>query len=241
MSMLDGVLQCWPLGPTCEAWWDAYAASASVASAAIAVGALLVAWMGVGVTAASALAVWQLGVRANQLAIGAQEIAQRQRLDEERRVAEERDREEVIILCYLASEITSLTAQLESLEEKTRIGGNFDLRALLASPDLQSRLRNDGDYSLGTDRIISVLPRLHAVRPEIGLRCARLAGDCAEIELLAKRISHDSRLYPRLKERADADLTHHFEFLREYIERSFDSSVGLQALVVEAGDRVPKR
>ncbi|WP_041864557.1 hypothetical protein [Stenotrophomonas maltophilia] len=76
MSWWNGLSTCWPPGEgDCVVWWDAWAALFGGSAAGIAIAALVVAWIGIGVTTASAFAVWKLGVTANSASAEATRIA----------------------------------------------------------------------------------------------------------------------------------------------------------------------
>lgn len=124
MSMFDGLSECWALGPICRPWWEAWAAIGGGSAALIALGALVVAWIGVGITAASAFAVWKLGVAANNASAEATHIAKseadRSVKESERREYRE-GTEELLVLAQITGEVGTAYG-LIGLAIKTLIG-----------------------------------------------------------------------------------------------------------------------
>jgi len=75
-QLWNGISPCMEPGVgDCVVWWDAWAVIAGASAAGVAIGALIVAWLGIGVTTASTFAVWKLGVAANSASHKAVKIA----------------------------------------------------------------------------------------------------------------------------------------------------------------------
>lgn len=107
MSWWKAFSTCWPPGQDgCVVWWDAWAASGAMVAAGIAFVALAVAWINIGVTAASAIAVWRLGAEANRLARAPSEAIQ-----------EEAKRERTVILSALYGELLNVASAAEAWHE----------------------------------------------------------------------------------------------------------------------------
>ena len=125
MSLLDAVSTCWPPGvDDCVLWWDAW-------TFVVAALALQVAWLGLGVTCASALAVWRLGSEANRVAKSTQVLAETaQELDRNARRREAR-----LIKSYLRGEIELAAAHAKTLVEMFPAIGEAEL--------IHSRKRRD--------------------------------------------------------------------------------------------------
>ncbi|MDT3467901.1 hypothetical protein [Stenotrophomonas maltophilia] len=140
----------------------------------------MVAWLGVGVTAASAVAVFQLGRKANQLAETAKEVQQSEFSEARRLRKREADREEAVLLFFLASELTDIAVEIGTLHEFLTEDPSFSLESFVSEPDTGDKLASIS-WNLELPRITSVLGRLHAIGPEVGLRLARLAGDSQQI------------------------------------------------------------
>lgn len=109
MSWWNGFSTCSAPGESgCVVWWDAWAAIFGGSAAGIAIAALVVAWIGIGVTTASAFAVWKLGVAANDASAEATRIAavEAKRNSEEsaRRIYRE-ESEELLLLAQITGEV----------------------------------------------------------------------------------------------------------------------------------------
>lgn len=161
MSVMDGVIQCWPLAKTCEVWWEAYTAWAALTTTVVAFGALAVAWLSVGVTTISALAVWRLGREANRLALAPTAAAE-----------EERRRERIVILSVLYGELMRMSSDAMtwySLVEKFGIDHMLDTEGsrLVAAENLST---------IDMPMTKSVIGRLHALPADESSRLARCLG-----------------------------------------------------------------
>ncbi len=108
-QLWNGVSPCMEPGVTdCVVWWDAWAVVVGASGVGVAVGALIVAWVGVGVTTASAFAVWKLGIAANAASAEATRIAasEAERSERESGRREYRDEtEELLVLVQVTGEI----------------------------------------------------------------------------------------------------------------------------------------
>lgn len=120
MSWIDGISPCRELGVNgCEVWWEAWGAIGALGAAGMALAALLIAWISIGITAASAIAVWRLGTEANAASKEATRIAgvaaaRREYRDET---------EELLVLMQVTGEISLGKTRLEGVLEKLHGGG----------------------------------------------------------------------------------------------------------------------
>jgi hypothetical protein len=157
----------------CVVWWDAWAV-------AVAVLGIYVATVGAFIAGASAIAVYWLGMQANLVAkVGLNNgIAERQRLNDE--ADTQRDREEKVLLCFLAAELDAAHVKMNALHQLLQSDGctietfveNVLVRRALAKKAAQVRL----------GRLHSVVGRLHAIQASTGMRLGRLAGDVSVLQ-----------------------------------------------------------
>ncbi|MDT3454678.1 hypothetical protein ROV80_05395 [Stenotrophomonas pavanii] len=111
MSMLDGVSQCWPIAHDCHIWWEAWSAIGAVAAVLTGITAICVAWVGIGVTSASAYAVWRLGIAANRASQEATRIAGVQA----ERTSYKDDTEQLLVLVQVAPELVNARIKVERI------------------------------------------------------------------------------------------------------------------------------
>lgn len=169
-QLWNGISPCMEPGVgDCVVWWDAWAASGALAAAAVAVLALSVAWIGVLVTATSALAVWRVGVEANRSSQLAVSLA---RAESERQAVRDR-RERTLVLVQINGEV---------FNNKRLLSGTYKK---LASPDAKDNLVNVAGYL--AERIIEIekvefpitrelADRLHYLGDSLGPTLARCTG-----------------------------------------------------------------
>ncbi|HFK2884763.1 TPA: hypothetical protein ACGY73_002917 [Stenotrophomonas maltophilia] len=162
MSMLDGVIQCWPLSSACEVWWDAWAVG-------VAMGAAEIALLG-------AIAVAYLAYQANELSQTSQREAREKAATAEQREMEERARQERVILSFLSAELEAVvrwsTACISLMED----GRAFAFEEFIASKSARKTM-SDQAHSLSVENAGRMLPSFHVCSPAIGLRLGRLLGD----------------------------------------------------------------
>lgn len=232
MDWLAGISTCSQLGvDDCVIWWEAWAVVVGASAVGISIGALMVAWVGVGVTAASALAVFQLGRKANQLAETAKEVQQKE-FSEARRMREgEARREEAVLLFFLASELTDIAIEIGTLHEFLTEDPDFSLESFLYVHDAGRKFASV-TWSLELPRITSVLGRLHAIGPEVGLRLARLAGD-------SQQIAQGIRDLAEACENADPDID--TSEVKDRIEVHYGALVRLAARAFKDADYLDTR
>ncbi|WP_329953082.1 hypothetical protein [Stenotrophomonas sepilia] len=127
MSWWDGFSTCSPPGEgDCVVWWDAWAAIFSGSAVGIAIAALAVAWVGIGVTAASAFAVWKLGIAANEASGRAVEIADSEATrnnDERLRISHREETEALLVLLQIHFETTKNIDAVRDIIVKLRGAG----------------------------------------------------------------------------------------------------------------------
>lgn len=161
MVMMDGLVQCWPLSSTCEVWWDAYSGGAALLAVVVSVGALAVAWIGIGVTTASAFAVWRLGTEANRLALAPTAAAE-----------DERRRERTVLLSALYGELLRVSSDAAAWHGLAR---EFGVDHLLDTQE--SRLAAASSLmDLDMPMTKSLIGRLHVLPTEESSRLARGLG-----------------------------------------------------------------
>ena len=156
-----GFNQCWPMGETCGIDWDAWAL-------VVAGGTLLIAWLGVLVTATSAVAVFWLGRQANAVAQASHSIAT---VSQEVARAE-RQREAHFILAYLYSEVLDTYSSIEGWLEQADVVEQHFLRM----SDYDRNLILDGLGPLTMPQTEAIFGRLHVIDEDVGLRLARALG-----------------------------------------------------------------
>ncbi|WP_429624464.1 hypothetical protein [Stenotrophomonas sp. AN71] len=185
MSILDGIIQCSPLSATCEVWWEAYAAAAGIMGVSVAAGALLVAWVGVGVSFLAAFAVWRLGSEANHLASAPAKAAE-----------VERDRERTVLLSALYGELLRVSGDSGAWHGLAR---EFGVDHLLDTE--QSRLAaaaalTDIDMPLTK----SLLGRLHVLPTSESSRLARCLGIVSVLHASVESLKAADRSNPGSRE-----------------------------------------
>lgn len=161
-----GFNQCWPMDRTCVVNWDAWALLVGVAGS-------LFAWISIIVTAASAVAVFWLGRQANGLAMTAKEFQERSVAEQRREALEERSREAKVVLAYCSAELKTLGPALAGLIGMLNFDGAEEL--FVTSRAAREQIR-DKAKNLSWSRLEKVLPRLHAIPSDTGMRLARVLG-----------------------------------------------------------------
>lgn len=156
MSWWSGFSTCSPPGEgDCVVWWDAWAAIFGGSTALVAVAALVVAWIGIGVTMASAFAVWRLGIAANGIAEG-----EARRTEAERTRALYRDETEALLV--LTRIHTETTKNIDALSEAIdQLQGGGLGRALFDTDDNYRAAILDIIEGIGFPAATSVVDRLH--------------------------------------------------------------------------------
>lgn len=156
-----GFNQCWPMSSSCSVDWDAWSFLVSWV-------ALLVAWLSVIVTAASAVAVYWLGRQANAVASSTYDVAQQDRL-----------REAKFMLVYLHPELLDVHSSVRAwLSAAEYLEHNF---LLLNQVDRQKTL--GPLMSLKFPNAEERLSRLHVLEPDVGHRFARALGSVRFIQM----------------------------------------------------------
>lgn len=148
MSWWNGLSTCWPPGEgDCVVWWDAWAALFGGSSAGIAIAALVVSWIGIGVTTASAFAVWKLGVTANDASAEATRIAageaSRNASESLRREYRE-ETEELLVLAQITGEV-GIASGLITNAIDILIGGGVGKQLFLADRRYRDPILKDLD------------------------------------------------------------------------------------------------
>lgn len=184
MSLIDGVSTCWDLGTNgCVVWWDAW--SVIVAYLALCVGVI-----NIFVAAAAAIAVFWLGRQANTLAGGAHRQATAEREREDRKAAAKQQREEGVVLCYLAAEISAATKTIRVMN--MLMATEFmNESGFITNTAARSFLFRKAD-AVQIPLIDEWVPKLHEIGADTGMRLARFAGDIRSLKLhLATMVQHD--------------------------------------------------
>lgn len=196
-----GFNQCWPMGKECSVDWDGWALL-------IAVAAIFISWLGMVVTAASAIAVYWLGRQANAIATATHEIDR-----------DSRQREGGFILAYLYSEVLDAYSSLDSWLEQGEI---FRLHFLSLN---ESRRRDvlEMVYELSLPQAEQKFDRLHVIDPLVGLRLARAM---STIKLLKIALEPLVNLEKNLDAQTRLDATvQHIENTRDDLKFVLDASL----------------
>ncbi|MGE8235090.1 MAG: hypothetical protein ACN6PQ_02340 [Stenotrophomonas indicatrix] len=175
MSWWKGVSTCPELGiDGCVVWWDGWA----VVVAVVAVFATI--FLGVAT-------LW-LGRQANRLGDQANELSQtafnsQREADKARKGAETdlRNREKAVALAYCNVELKELQLRTMVIYAFMGPSGDFCEDAFVRSTSTRELLSNNAK-NLKTDRLQSLLGRLHALPEEEGVDLARLLGICASVQ-----------------------------------------------------------
>lgn len=167
MLAVDVMVPCFWSAPTCRLDWAGVAAVAST--------------LAVVVAGVSAYAVFRLGRQANRLAKIALDSAADERNERLRLDALRAAREERTILAHVFAELDAMVGTFGALANTTGPGQSGDLPVVARRTEVRARLL-EKSKELITSRIDSMVPMLARISPEIGLRLARLAGDCALIK-----------------------------------------------------------
>lgn len=162
MSVLDGVVQCWPLSSTCEVWWEAWAVVVAIAAAEV---ALL-----------GAVAVAFLAYQANQLSQVSQRDARLQAESAERRDGAERARQERVILSFVNAELDGVITWARTCISVMEDDPNFVFDAYISKKSARKTL-GDGAGDVIVENISRMLPNFHVCSPGVGLRLGRMLGD----------------------------------------------------------------
>ncbi|HDS1129585.1 TPA: hypothetical protein QDZ99_003586 [Stenotrophomonas maltophilia] len=128
-------------------WWDAWAAIFGGSAVGVAIAALVVAWIGIGVTTASAFAVWKLGVAANEASAEATRIAsgeaERNSAESGRREYRE-ETEQLLVLAQITGEVGTASG-LISNALGILIGGGVGKQLFLMERKFRAPILKDLD------------------------------------------------------------------------------------------------
>ncbi|KAG1272358.1 hypothetical protein G6F65_011762 [Rhizopus arrhizus] len=182
-----GFNQCWPMGETCAVDWGAW-------GLILAGGTLFNAWLGVLVTATSAVAVFWLGRQANAVAQASHGIA-----TASQEVARaERQREAHFILAYLYSEVLDTYSSINGWLEQADVVEQHFLR--MSDHDRKQIL--DGLGPLTMPQTEAIFGRLHVIDEDVGLRLARALGTLKILRLAREpmlRLANDDEGRARVR------------------------------------------
>lgn len=168
-QLWNGISPCMEPGVgDCVVWWDAWAVIAGASAVAIAIGALIVAWLGIGVTTASAFAVWKLGIAANSASNKATRIAageaRRSRNESVRRVFRE-ETEELLVLIQVHGEV-SLALGVAKNVVRNLEGGGLGKQLFLTDKQFRRAVFDDTSR-LDFPMVASAMDRMHFVDRKI--------------------------------------------------------------------------
>ncbi|HGM5119936.1 TPA: hypothetical protein ACKPZZ_002141 [Stenotrophomonas maltophilia] len=159
MGFWSGTFRCDRLGvDDCVVWWDAIASLSAVFGVLIAGIAALIAVAGVVVAALSAVAVFQLGRKANKIAAAPHEIAK-----------EDREREGKFLLIYLHPEFLDVHSSIVAWRSHAL---KWDA-SFISWGEAQRRKALMAIQSLSFPMTEERISRLHLLDPEIGYKLAR--------------------------------------------------------------------
>ncbi len=162
-QLWNGISPCMEPGVgDCVVWWDAWAVVAGASAVGIAIGALIVAWVGVGVTTASAFAVWKLGIAANAASSEATRIAAAEATrsgDESTRRAFREETEELLALIQVHGEV-ALALGIAKHVVRTIEGGGIGKQLFLAEERFRQTVFVDVSR-LEFPMVASAMDRMH--------------------------------------------------------------------------------
>lgn len=152
----------------CVVWWDAWAVIAGASAVGIAIGALIVAWLGIGVTTASAFAVWKLGIAANSASHKAVRIARaeakRSRGESDRRAFRE-ETEELLVLIQVHGEVVLALGIAKNIVLTLR-GAGVGEQLFLGEDKVRQAVFDDVSR-LEFPQVASAMDRMHFVDREV--------------------------------------------------------------------------
>jgi hypothetical protein len=161
MSIMDGVVQCFPLSRTCEVWWEAWAAAAALAAIPVAIGAVFAAWLSTLVTGVGAWAVYRLGRETNDFA------------DLTRRIAsDDRSREATFILASIAADVINSFGACAFIASKQEQICDWYIKEDKDLCDFVSERMEDVEIPIEA----SIFSRLHVLDAEDAISLARARG-----------------------------------------------------------------
>ncbi|WP_354275769.1 hypothetical protein [Stenotrophomonas sp. 2694] len=200
----------------CVIWWDAWAVVVAVLGVAVAIAS-------VGVAALAAFAVFLLGKKANAVAqVGLTNgIEERKRLNVQ--LAAEREREEQVLLCFLSGELAQIRVRVGAIQSLLNAATFSKDRFVSHSPIRAQLAERAGEIT--TNKLFSVISRLHAVPPKTGMRLARLAGDVSSIqrEFGAYSLAHwepSANDGPVLAKEKTEGLAEGFDNIKDLVDRA---------------------
>lgn len=175
MTWWKGISTCPELGVDgCVVWWDGWAVVVAVVAvfATIFLGVATL-WLGQQAN--------RLGVQANDLsqaAFDSQRKAEKVKQDAE---SDLRNREKTVALAYCNVELKELELRTMQIYTFMGPGEEFCEDAFILSTSTREQL-SESASTLKTDRLQSLLSRLHALPEEEGVDLARLLGICASVQ-----------------------------------------------------------
>jgi len=183
-TLWTGVSPCMTPGQgDCVVWWDAWAVVVGGSAVAIAVAALIVAWVGIGVTTASAFAVWKLGVTANYASAEATRIAKQQH-DAEMKLREENAR---IIGRLLLNEVSQVPIRVAAIYRACVAAIAWDGHAKIVKENaLRFMLQETADTLFPGAEAVEA--RIHVLPDGLGADLATLIGAGRTLNDISRRM-----------------------------------------------------
>lgn len=171
MSLIEGFSPCLELGVNgCVVWWEAWAAIAAIV-------ALVVAFFTMLLTGLSAAAVFLLGQKTNRLAALAHDLQRKNTSAKDEELRKEQLREEAVALAYTGTELADLAIALSGIVALLGPGMSIELQNFIDRKNSRHFLAGM-TQKLETNRLERLLPRLHALPTDNGLKLASLLGMC---------------------------------------------------------------
>lgn len=170
----------------CVVWWDGWAVAVALVAVMLATASLVVAFWGVLATVVSSVAVWKLGQKANALAESGAEQVRIEREAIAAAVADEREREGVIVLSYISSELIAIFPSIAALAVSLEKDGAED--EFVKSKALRNVWADDL-AAIKTPRIESTLQLLKGLPTDLGGRIARILGDVRTLQDVLKSVA----------------------------------------------------
>lgn len=167
----------------CVVWWEAWAVGVALLAVFVAFAALVVSFWGVIATVISSIAIWRLGQKANHLAeSGAEQVRIERNALADMQVAE-REREAVIVLSYISSELSAIYPSVAAMRTQLNQEGAEE-RFVTSMP--WRKVWADDLGKLETPRMDSVLQLLYRLPSNMGRRVARVLGDVQTLQDIMK-------------------------------------------------------
>lgn len=153
--------------------------------------ALGVAVINIAVAAAAAAAVFWLGRQANALAIGTHRQAMTDRERADLKAIAKQHREEGVVLCYLAAEISAANTTIRVMNMLMETEYMNESGFVSSETSRASLLKKANEVQIPL--MEEWVPRLHEISADTGMRLARFAGDVRSLKLHLATLARPGR------------------------------------------------